>query len=90
MTNRNLSALGRLGLPRMLGTFVCWSELAKGKTRRMDAQRAVERVNKPGPKPEYGAALDSRLRKIKQRCKQRGVPFVITEYLKAEKVEEPA
>jgi hypothetical protein len=46
------------------------------------------RLNKPGPKPEHGFSLDARLRKIKSRCKKRGIPFILAQYLKPKR--EPA
>jgi hypothetical protein len=61
-------------------------KLASGRTVRVDAQKAVERVNKPGPKPKYGVTMNNRLRKIKQRCAQRAVPFVIAEHMKPRKI----
>jgi hypothetical protein len=42
---------------------------------------------KPGRKPVYGVALSDRQRKAKQRCKERGRPFVIERYVKE---KEPA
>jgi hypothetical protein len=38
---------------------------------------------KRGPKPIYGFTMNARIRKAKQRCKQRGIPFVLENYLKA-------
>ena len=42
---------------------------------------------KPGRKPVHGVALSDRQRKAKQRCKERGHPFVIEKYVKE---KEPA
>ena len=50
--------------------------------RRVEAQKSPNR-RRPGPKPQNGLAMDARLRKIKQRCKERGIPFVITDYVGA-------
>jgi hypothetical protein len=61
-----------------------------GKLRRVDAQMSVSQPTqnlshlariKPGPKPVHGITLDARLRKVKQRCKERGKPFVLTDHL---------
>ena len=49
---------------------------------------AGPRLNKPGPKPEHGFSLDARLRKIKSRCKKRGVPFILARYLKPKREPE--
>jgi hypothetical protein len=49
---------------------------------------AGPRSNKPGPKPEHGFSLDARLRKIKSRCKKRGVPFILARYLKPKREPE--
>ena len=46
------------------------------------------RLNKPGPKPEHGFSLDARLRKIKSRCKKRGIPFILAQYLKPKREPE--
>jgi hypothetical protein len=54
----------------------------------VNRRKAAARTNKPGPKPEHGFSLDARLRKIKSRCKKRGVPFILTRYLKPKR--EPA
>ena len=56
-----------------------------GNNRRI----AVIRRRKPGPKPKHGFPLDERLRKIKSRCKKRGVPFVLAQHLKPNKAKEP-
>ena len=59
--------------------------------RRMSGvnrQKAAARSNKPGPKPEHGFSLDARLRKIKSRCKKRGVPFILARYLKPKREPE--
>jgi hypothetical protein len=59
-----------------------------GKLRRVDAQMSVSQTDqnlariKPGPKPVHGITLDARLRKIRQRCRERGKPFVLTDHLK--------
>ena len=52
-----------------------------GRKSGANRQKA-HRLNKPGPKPEHGFSLDARLRKIKSRCKKRGVPFILAQYLK--------
>ena len=49
---------------------------------------AGPRTNKPGTKPEHGFSLDARLRKIKSRCKKRGVPFILARYLKPKREPE--
>ena len=64
---------------------------SKQTGRRMSGvnrQKAAPRSNKPGPKPEHGFSLDARLRKIKSRCKKRGVPFILARYLKPKKEPE--
>ena len=48
----------------------------------------VPALNKPGPKPEHGFSLDARLRKIKSRCKKRGIPFILARYLKPKREPE--
>ena len=63
----------------------------KQTDRRMSGvnrQKAAARSNKPGPKPEHGFPLDGRLRKIKSRCKKRGIPFILARYLKPKKEPE--
>jgi hypothetical protein len=58
-----------------------------GKLCRVDAQMSVSQTDqnlariKPGPKPVHGITLDARLRKIRQRCRERGKPFVLTDHL---------
>ena len=52
-----------------------------GKVRWLDGQQSADR-QKPGPKPQLGIALSARLRKVKQRCKARGVPFVLADHIK--------
>ena len=52
------------------------------------SRKPPPRLNKPGPKPEHGFSLDARLRKIKSRCKKRGVPFILARYLKPKKEPE--
>jgi hypothetical protein len=47
----------------------------------VDGQQSPDR-RKPGRKPAHGFALSARLRKVKQRCKQRGLPFVIEMYVR--------
>ena len=54
----------------------------------VNRQKAAPRSNKPGPKPQHGFSLDARLRKIKSRCKKRGVPFILARYLKPKKEPE--
>jgi hypothetical protein len=61
-------------------------KFADGRTRRVATQAATFRINKPGPKPKHGLALDDRLRQTKSRCKKRGKPFVVEEHIK---VKEP-
>lgn len=59
--------------------------------RRMSGvnrEKAGARLNKPGPKPEHGFSLDARLRKIKSRCKKRGVPFILARYLNPKREPE--
>ena len=51
----------------------------------VNRQKAAARSNKPGPKPEHGFPLDGRLRKIKSRCKKRGIPFILARYLNRRK-----
>jgi hypothetical protein len=58
------------------------------RTSGVNRQKAAARSNKPGPKPEHGFSLNARLRKIKSRCKKRGVPFVLARYLKPKKEPE--
>jgi hypothetical protein len=59
------------------------------RTSGVNRQKAVAAPsNKPGPKPEHGFSLDARLRKIKSRCKKRGVPFILARYLKPKKEPE--
>ena len=53
-----------------------------------EQKAAGPRLNKPGPKPEHGFSLDARLRKIKSRCKKRGIPFVLAQYLKPKREPE--
>ena len=61
--------------------------LMKGGCKRtVDGQQSPDR-RKPGRKPAHGFALSARLRKVKQRCKQRGLPFVIEMYVRE---KEPA
>jgi hypothetical protein len=75
-TNRVTIKLGDLGdyLQRRSVKF------KGGRTKRVGAQRAAARL-KPGPKSQNGFTMNARLRKIKQRCRERGVPFVIENYL---------
>jgi hypothetical protein len=61
--------------------------LMKGGCKRtVDGQQSPDR-RKPGRKPAHGFALSARLRKVKQRCKQRGLPFVIEMHVRE---KEPA
>ena len=55
--------------------------MKSGKVSWLDGQQSADR-QKPGPKPQLGIALSARLRKVKQRCKARGVPFVLAEHIK--------
>jgi hypothetical protein len=55
--------------------------MKSGKGSWLDGQQSADR-QKPGPKPQLGIALSARLRKVKQRCKARGVPFVLAEHIK--------
>ena len=57
--------------------------------RQIGGRKAAgPRLNKPGPKPRHGFSLDARLRKIKSRCKKRGVPFILARYLKPKREPE--
>ena len=57
--------------------------------RQIGGRKAAgPRLNKPGPKPKHGFSLDARLRKIKSRCKKRGVPFILARYLKPKREPE--
>jgi len=101
LTRDGRVAFGRNGLPRLnnrttepLGVNDYSQKrsvrLRDGHTKRVDGQIAVISLSKPGPKPEHGFALDHRLRKIKSRCKRRGVPFILAEHLKSKtKAREP-
>jgi hypothetical protein len=60
--------------------------MKSGEVRWLDGQQSPDR-QKPGRKPVHGFALSARLRKAKQRCKQRGLPFVIEMYVRE---KEPA
>jgi hypothetical protein len=60
--------------------------MKNGRMRTVDGQQSPDR-RKPGRKPVHGFALSARLRKAKQRCKERGLPFVIERYVKE---KEPA
>jgi hypothetical protein len=60
--------------------------MKSGEVRWLDGQQSPDR-QKPGRKPVHGFALSARLRKAKQRCKQRGLPFVIEMYARE---KEPA
>jgi hypothetical protein len=75
-------------------TVECAVRLKNGRKRKMDVQRApgdaIIGRSKTGPKPQHGVTMDARLRKIKQRCKERGVPFVIADHLKLPAVSPPA
>jgi hypothetical protein len=55
--------------------------MKSGKGSWLDGQQSADR-QKPGPKPQLGIALSARLRKVKQRCKARGVPFVLADHIK--------
>jgi hypothetical protein len=55
--------------------------MKSGKVSWLDGQQSADR-QKPGPKPQLGIALSARLRKVKQRCKARGVPFVLADHIK--------
>jgi hypothetical protein len=62
-----------------------------GRRRKIEVQMAPgDARSKPGPKPKYGFTMGDRLRKIKQRCEERGVPFVIADHLKLPAVSPPA
>jgi hypothetical protein len=56
--------------------------LADGTTKRLEAQKSPTK-RKPGPKPKYGFMMSPRLRKVKERCEKRGVPFIIEHHLNA-------
>ena len=51
-----------------------------GRMSTVDGQQSPDR-RKPGRKPAHGFALSARLRKIRQRCKERGMPFVLADHL---------
>jgi hypothetical protein len=55
--------------------------MKSGKVSWLDGQQSADR-QKPGPKPQLGIALSARLRKVKQRCRARGVPFVLADHIK--------
>jgi hypothetical protein len=80
---------GKNGLPVYRGSFAAtrggaWRDRGRPPRRArpdIDGHVAV------GRKPVHGFALSARLRKAKQRCKERGLPFVIERYVKE---KEPA
>jgi hypothetical protein len=93
MTRDGRVSFGKNGLPHYSGAKLettglrAYTEKRRvtmkgGGERRVDAQKAVIWVNKPGPKPTHGITLDARLRKIKQRCREKGLPFVLAEHVK--------
>ena len=99
MTRDGRIAFGRNGLPalneRTIEHRAPNDHGQKRSVRLRDGQTgnnrriAVIRRRKPGPKPKHGFPLDERLRKIKSRCKKRGVPFVLAQHLKPNKAKEP-
>jgi hypothetical protein len=99
MTRDGRVAFGRNGLPALNNQRTelrglndqqkRTMRLASGRTKKVDGQMAVIRLDKPGPKPKHGFALDDRLRQIKRRCKKRGVPFILAQHLKPKKAKEP-
>ena len=72
------SAVTRAGLSRLKQTGL----------RMSGFNRQKPRSKKPGPKPQHGFSLDARLRKIKSRCRKRGVPFILARHLKPKKEPE--
>ena len=99
MTRDGRIAFGRNGLPalneRTIEHRAPNDHGQKRSVRLRDGQTgnngriAVIRRRKPGPKPKHGFPLDERLRKIKSRCKKRGVPFILAQHLKPKKAKEP-
>jgi hypothetical protein len=82
LTRDGRVVFGKNGLP-------VYSTARGGAWRDSARPPRARRTNpaKSGRKPAHGFALSARLRKAKQRCKQRGLPFVIEMYVRE---KEPA
>ena len=92
MTRDGRVAFGRNGLPALNERTIQHKppndhsqkrsvRLRDDQTGKVNGHIAVIRLRKPGPKPEHGFPLDERLRKIKSRCKKRGIPFILAQHL---------